>query len=60
MNNIIIVAVLIALAASTNSYTLELDWAIAGSAAEGPIGYVTWNQETLITLNHSQFVPGHH
>lgn len=55
----ILIAALVALAAATDSYTLELDWAVAGSTAEGPVGYVTWNQETLLTLNHSLLVPGH-
>lgn len=58
--NCIVLTLLIAAAAATDSYTLELDWAVTGPTAEGPVGYVTWNQETLLTLNHSLTVPGHH
>lgn len=60
MNISILLVVLVAVAAAADNYTLELDWAITGSNAEGPVGYVTWNQETLLTLNHSLAMPGHH
>lgn len=46
---------LILLFASTNAYgeyTLSFDWFMISPSEETDIGYVTWNQETLLTLQN--------
>lgn len=44
---VLLMAVINAIAA--DEYTLELDWSVTTSAL-AQVGYVTWNQQTLLTL----------
>ena len=49
------ILMLILLFASTNAYgeyTLSFDWFMISPSEETDIGYVTWNQETLLTLQN--------
>lgn len=36
--------------AANTGYTLELDWSTTAPTSVSQIGYVTWNQQTLISL----------
>ncbi len=52
------ILLLILLITSTNTfgeYTLSFEWSMTSPSDQNDIGYVTWNQETLLTL---QNIPG--
>jgi hypothetical protein len=40
------------LAALAQEYTLQLDWAVSTSSSS-QVGYITWNDQTLITLSNT-------
>lgn len=34
-------------------YTLELDWALSTTSSSSQVGYVTWNDKTLVILTQT-------
>jgi hypothetical protein len=61
MGRMMILVTLMA-AARMQDYTLELDWAVSSAAApsSSQLGYVTWNDQTLLVLTQSPNSPAWH
>lgn len=52
LKSAVLVLVLLVSAQCFGDYTLEFDWSMTSPSEEADVGYVTWNQETLLTLTN--------